>query len=47
MLSKDIEINLTKNNDIKHGQSIYLNLVELLLKEEKLDSTYLSLKYLK
>jgi hypothetical protein len=46
MLRKDIEINLTKNNDIKHTQSSYLNLIELLLKEEKLDSAYLSLKYL-
>lgn len=47
VLKKDIEINLSRGNDIKHAQSSYLSLAEILLKEDKLDSAYLSLKNLK
>ncbi|WP_339836179.1 tetratricopeptide repeat-containing sensor histidine kinase [uncultured Flavobacterium sp.] len=47
ILRKDIKINLSRGNDIKHAQSSYLSLVEILLKEEKLDSAYLMLNDLK
>lgn len=47
VLKKDIEINLSRGNDIKHAQSSYLSLAEILLKEDKLDSAYLSLKNVK
>lgn len=47
MLKKDIEINLSRGNDIKHAQSSYLSLAEVLLNENKLDSAYSSLNFLK
>ncbi|WP_339886867.1 tetratricopeptide repeat-containing sensor histidine kinase [uncultured Flavobacterium sp.] len=47
MLKKDIEINLSRGNDIRHAQSSYLGLTEVFLEENKLDSAYLSLKRLK
>lgn len=47
VLWKDIDLNLSRGNDIKHAQSSYLSLAEILLKENKIDSAYLSLKHVK
>jgi signal transduction histidine kinase len=47
MLKKDIEINLSRGNDIRHAQSSFLSLAEIHLEENKLDSAFFTLNRLK